>query len=116
MAGKLRKIQYQSDDGNIYVVRMDDSNATAIGAVTGTGRPTLPPGYRMRYVECVDDTDVTGGRVPTHARRVIQATDPTTTRWIGTLNTITLPDFSITPSAAVTFSIVGRVGEKRYAR
>jgi hypothetical protein len=118
MAGFMDKFLYSSDDGNDYTVRLDTSNVAAFdGAITSvTSRPNLPHGYRMRYLECVDDADVTGGRTPTNARRKIYALNVTDSQWVGGSNTITLEDYHVHPSVSVAFTIVGRVGEKRYAR
>jgi hypothetical protein len=116
MAGAMGTFQYTSDDTNVYIVRADASNAAAVAGVAGVGRPNLPHGYHERFYEVVDSTDVTGGRTPTGRRRKIAEFDPTTSRWIGGVNTVTLPDFSVTPSVAITWNISARIGERRLSR
>lgn len=116
MAGAMGKFQYTSDDTNVYIVRADASNGAAVAGVTGVGRPNLPHGYFMRHYLVVDDSDTTGGRTPTGRKRKIIEFDPTTARWIGTVTTVTLPDFSVTPSVAITWDISARIGERRLNR
>jgi hypothetical protein len=116
MAGKMGHFNYVSDDGNTYIVRLDASNAAAVGAVAASGRPNLPHGYRERHVWVTDTTDVTGGRTPTGLRRKIPVTNPAAALWVGGTDVISLPDFTVTPSVAVNWNVEGRVGEQRYAR
>ncbi|SRR5713226_5025074 len=115
MAGRLGKFTYNSDDTVAYRIKADASNMAqaAVGGVANPGRPNLPHGYVPRHMWVVDDSDVTGGRTPTQLRRKITMPDPTTSGWIGPTSFISLPDFTVTPSVAVNWSIEGRIGERR---
>lgn len=118
MAGKLQLTNYVSDDGNTYHIAEDASNAAAVSATATTlpARRTLPSGYVPRHIWVVDDADVTGGRTPTHARRKIAIGAVGSAFWVGGSTTVTLPDFSVTPSVSVAWTIVSYVGEKRFNR
>jgi hypothetical protein len=102
----MNTVEYVSDDGVTYRIRMDTSNATAIGATTATGPANLPGRYRPRYILC---------KHPTNGReRKIVAPDPTEALWLGSVDAITLVDFSTNPSTNQGYTALGRVGEKRY--
>jgi hypothetical protein len=109
---------YTSDDTNTYKVRIDASNGavTNTGFTTTTGRTTLPNGYEMRHVWVVDDSDTTGARTPTNARRKIYCGDPASDVWTGADTALTLPDFSVAPSVAVAWNVESYVGERRLNR
>jgi hypothetical protein len=117
MAGPMGKFDYVSDDTVTYRIRADSSNMApaSVGGSANPGRVTLPHGYKVRHVWVKDDTDTTGGRTPTQRRRKIICPDPTTTAWVGGATSISLPDFSVTPSVAVLWTIEGRIGERRFA-
>lgn len=60
MAGSLTWREYTADNGSIYSIKMDESNANAFGAsgsslvpIRTTNAPQLPRGVRKRYVLCV---------------------------------------------------------------
>jgi len=118
MAGAMGKFSYVSDDTVTYRIKADASNMApaSVGGVANPGRPNLPHGYFPRHVWVIDDSDTTGGRTPTMRRRLIVCPDPTKTAWVGGATSITLPDFSVTPSVAVLWTIEGRVGERRLNR
>ena len=118
MAGPMGKFLYFSDNGTGYTVRLDASNAavTNAGFVASTTRVDLPPGYEMRHIWVVDDTDTTGGRSPTNARRKLYVGTIDAQLWTEGDIAVTLPDFSVTPSVAVTWNVESYVGEKRYNR
>jgi hypothetical protein len=99
---------YVSDNGETYHVRMDASNAAAVGAsAAATGEVADKPGrLKPRYLLA---KDTTSGR-----ERRITCPDPTDGTWTGTSTTITLVDSHVFPSAAVSYGISGRIGEKRY--
>jgi hypothetical protein len=57
MAGSLTWREYQADDGKLYSVRVDESNAnattplgTTLLPVRTANHPQLPKGIKMRYV------------------------------------------------------------------
>ena len=117
MAGKMGKFEYDSDDTNTYILREDATNAAAqAGHTVSTARPNLPSGYIPRKVEVVDSTDTTGGRTPTGLRRGITLNDPTDPIWVGGTSTMTLPDFTVTPSVNIVWNVSARIGEKRTSR
>jgi hypothetical protein len=117
MAGKMGKFDYVSDDTNTYIVREDASNAAAQSSHTpATGRPNLPHGYIGRKIEVVDSTDTTGGRTPTGLRRSVIINDAGDALYVGGTTTITLPDFTVTPSVAVVWNVSAIIGERRLSR
>lgn len=109
MAGPMGIFQYVSDNGTTYQVRLDASNAAAMGATAAAGtEPYKPLGIKPRYILAQHPTS---GR-----ERKLVAPDPTDAVWTGTGGTMSLVDYAATPVAAASFNIRGRVGEKRYAR
>lgn len=106
MAGSLGRYPYVSDNGETYTMRLDASNATAVGA-TPTGPGTaFPKGWVPRYVTVMHPT--------TRRERRIVVPDPTAAMWTGTGGVLSLRDYDT--NAAVDFLVMGRVGERRYAR
>lgn len=58
MAGSLRWMVYSSDDGSDYAVKMDKSNAEALGFTAfadGGDEKPLPRGTRMRGINVVNE-------------------------------------------------------------
>jgi hypothetical protein len=54
MAGSTKWFAYTSDTGTAYAVKLDESNATALGFTAPTaGLFPLPKGWKMRKVHCV---------------------------------------------------------------
>lgn len=117
MAGPMGKFTYVSDDTVSYRIKTDASNAApaSVALAANPGRVTLPKGYFPRHVWVKDDADTTGGRTPTNARRKIICGTAAATAFVGGATSITLPDFSVTPSVAVLWTIEGRIGERRFA-
>ncbi len=117
MAGAEAHYQYASDDGTTYKIKLDASNAvvTGSGCVAATTQPALPKGYHPRHVWVADSTDVTAGRTPTNRRRKLTVCTAAGTLFVGTQTTATLPDFSVTPSVAVSWNNEGKIGERRFA-
>jgi len=117
MAGAMGKFTYTSDDTVDYRIKADSSNMApaSIGGVSNPGRVNIPHGYFTRHIWVKDDADVTGGRTPTQRRRKIICPDPTSTAWVGGATSVSLPDFSVTPSVAVLWTIEGHIGERRFA-
>jgi hypothetical protein len=106
MAGKMQVVDYVSDNGNTYRIRVDASNAAAAGLAATTTGIDKPGSLRPRYILAAHpDT----GR----QRKII--VNPTSGLWTGALNTISLPDFDAT-MAATNYAIMGRIGEKRTRR
>jgi hypothetical protein len=54
MSGSIKWFSYKSDSGTDYAVKLDESNATALGFAAPTaGLLPLPKGWKMRQVNCV---------------------------------------------------------------
>lgn len=106
MAGTMGHFTYTDDGGNPWRVRLDASNAAAVGGVAAATGLNKPSGLVERYLLAEHPTT---GR----ERRII-CPDPTNPLWLGGTSTISLIDFNT--NTAVTFNIRGRIGEKRTAR
>jgi len=106
MAGPMRAIDYVSDDGATYRMRLDASNGTVAGGVAATSTLVYPRGWVPRYVLAQHPTT---GR----ERRII-VPDPGSALWTGGGGTLTLRDYGDNTDKA--FNIRGHVGERRYAR
>lgn len=102
MAGTLGKYNYVDDKGTNYVMRMDASNATAIGntAAAADAVVNLPGRLRVRYL-LAEQTDN-----PKVKRRIPVGAGSNTNYING--GTISLE----TVAGAKNFRITGRVGEK----
>jgi hypothetical protein len=105
MAGASTHVDYISDDGSTYRIKMDSSNATDVGNVAATSSVHVPGGYHPRYILC---THPTTGR----ERKVIVG-DPTNALFVGGTNTVNLWDFTTNPSAHVAYAVLSRIGERR---
>jgi len=107
----MARYTYLSDNGQSYRIAMDSSNATAVGAVANPGPTNKPGRLKPRYILCKHPD--------TGRERAITVTDPTNARWIGVdgappgFDTIALVDFTTSPSTTTTYTILGRVGERR---
>jgi hypothetical protein len=106
MAGLMEKIEYTSDNGTTYTCRQDLSNATAAGNSASTANVDLPRRTKPRHILAAHPT--------TGRERAIVIGDPTNAMWVGTVNSISLPDFAAA-MAATAFVIRGRIGERRLA-
>jgi len=104
MAGAMTRVNYHSDDGVTYTMRQDASNATAAGNPAAGAFQGLPKRYRPRFLLAAHPT--------TGRERRIQVSDATTGLWLGSVATITLPDFD-NLMAPVVYIIRGRIGERR---
>jgi hypothetical protein len=104
MAGVMIPVVYHSDNGSDYIIRMDASNSVAAGNVGATGSPNLPGRTKPRYVLAAHPT--------TGRERKIVVGDPANPMWLGTDDTISLPDFNA-DMAATVFVVRGRIGERR---
>jgi hypothetical protein len=100
----MTRVDYVSDNGSTYRLRMDASNATAAGNAAATVAVDLPKRTQPRYVLAQHPTS---GR----ERRIVIA-DPTSALWTGGTTTISLPDFNAA-MAATNYNIRGRIGERR---
>ena len=108
MAGPATHVNYVSDDGSTYRVRMDASNAAAAGNIAATSTVHTPSGYVPRYILA---THPTTGR-----ERKIVIGDPANALWVGGTSTITLEEYFGTHSTAQAHAVLSRVGERRYNR
>jgi hypothetical protein len=105
MAGSIRAIEYQSDDGSPYRIKMDSSNATDAGNIDATSAVHLPGGYHPRYILATNPAT-------SRERRVVIG-DPANPLFVGGTSTITLWDFSTNPSTHLAHTVLSRVGERR---
>lgn len=107
MAGSLEVFVYTTDAGDRYLVKLDESNATAAGfpqAVTADlTLPVLPNRIKMRVVNCVSETGI---------RRRIQVPTVTSDLWTGATRTVGLLVVTGLNGSEVTFTISSRTGEK----
>lgn len=106
MAGSMAHIVYNSDNGIAYQMRMDASNAAAVGGEPATDEPDLPGHTHPRYLLA---------RHPTSGReRRISCPDPANALWTGPAGaTISLIDYNTNASA--NYIVAGRIGERRFA-
>ena len=107
MSGAITHINYVSDDGNTYRVRMDAGNATAVGNAAASVTAHLPSGYVPRYILA---THPTTGR----ERKLIIGAADNALFVSGT--TVTIEEYAGTHSTAAAHPVLSRVGEKRYNR
>jgi hypothetical protein len=105
MAGASTHVDYISDDGSTYRLKMDSSNATDVGNTAATSSVHLPGGYHPRYILC---THPTTGR----ERKVIVG-DPANALFVGGDSSVDLWDFTTNPSAHVAYAVLSRIGERR---
>ncbi len=105
MAGASTHVDYISDDGSTYRLKMDSSNATDVGNTAATSSVHTPGGYHPRYVLA---TSSVSGR-----ERKVVIGDPANALWVGGTSTVNLWDFSTNPSAHVAHAVLSRVGERR---
>lgn len=107
MAGSMGPYDYVSDDGNTYRVRLDDTNAAAVGAVAATTGLAKPGTHHVRYLLAQHPT--------TGRERKITCPNPDNILWVGdgTQQTISLRDYDT--NLAVSFLVAGRIGERRFA-
>lgn len=107
MAGSLETFVYTTDAGDRYLVRLDESNATAAGfpeAVTADiNLPALPNRIKMRVVNCKSDTGIS---------RRIPVPNVTSDIWNGTTRTINLIVVTGLTGSSKPFTISSRTGEK----
>jgi hypothetical protein len=109
MAGVKGVYNYISDDGATYRVKLDASNATAVGNAAATVSAHLPGGYRPRYILA---THPTSGR-----ERKLVVCDPANALFVGGTSTVSVEEFtSSAHSTTAAHAVLSRVGEKRYNR
>ena len=107
MAGPMGRFKYTSDDGTVYVVRLDASNAALSGATASDGTEDNPPkGFRPRY-RLVQNS---AGK----QRRIVSVT--ASHALFTSAGTVSLPDYSTTPSTSTTWTKMGAIGERRLNR
>lgn len=109
MAGTIRRYAYISDDGETYSIRMDSSNAVAVGNVVDDASPDLPRSYRPRYVLAHDSSD--------GSSRKLVIGDPANALFVGPgAGTVSIADFDTDPNTTTAHSVRSRIGERRLAR
>jgi hypothetical protein len=106
MAGAMGTFDYLSDNGQVYALRLDASNAAVAGAEPATTANGYPRRWRPRYILAAHPTS---GR-----ERRITVPDAANPLFTGSIATINLPDFNAA-MAATQYIVKGRVGERRYA-
>jgi hypothetical protein len=105
MAGLMTRIAYVSDNGNTYGVRVDASNAAAVGDTVDLLAADPPKRLRPRYLLLAHPT--------TGKERKIVIGDVTNALWTATVSTtVNLPDFN-NAMANVAYITRGRIGERR---
>ena len=109
MSGPLKLYNYVSDNGTTYHIRLDETNASAVGADEATPPAVSDKPQRMRPRYLLARHPDTGRQTK------VVCPDPTHGAWLGSVGTLSLHDGFVFPSAAVTYTIQGRIGEKRYA-
>jgi hypothetical protein len=105
MGGPMGFFQYNSDDTNVYKVKLDASNAGEFSAAASTTDPWYPRGWQLRYVLAENAT---------YGRRKVPCPDLTSAIWLGTSDTINLQVAGV--AGTVAFTVTGRFGEKRTSR
>lgn len=111
MAGKLSKYRYETDGGKEYTIRMDASNAKAVGNIEGNGKDgAMPVGLTPRVIHCeLYDT----GTKRLHKRQIVICKPGPSSFVKGTLSTIKLPFYQETGQGQGDFRVTGYTGEKR---
>lgn len=110
MAGKIDSYVYNADDGKQYTLRMDKSNATAVGNATGKGKDgAIPRGMQPRVVNC--ELLDTGTKRVMKRQLVVCKKDSALIK--GTVLTINLPMYQETGQANAAFRVTGYTGEQR---
>lgn len=106
MAGTIGHYKYSSDDGQDYLVRLDDSNAALLGgvAIAPGSLPSPPNGYDLRYLYVEHPAS--------HQRRKLPAPDSSDGHWTGGSPTVTM-HWQEGDAGTVAAIIRGRVGERR---
>jgi hypothetical protein len=110
MAGPMGRYDYVSDDGTTYTMRLDASNAAAVGANASASLGlTYPKGWVPRYLLVMHPTT-------RRERKIVfpEVGDPVNPLWGTPGGSLSLTDYAT--NAAQSFNIMGRVGERRYAR
>jgi hypothetical protein len=109
MAGPKASVEYTSDNGSTYKMKMDGSNAAAVGGEPASDSlADVPRRMRPRYVLAQHPT--------TGVQRKIVIPTVDHPLWPVSGGTLTIDDFSVRPSSITTAYLVkGRIGEKRYA-
>jgi hypothetical protein len=109
MAGPKDEIQYVSDNGTTYRMKMDAGNAAAVGAVAAAGTEReLGKRMRPRYVLAQHPS--------TGVQRKLVIPNISNPIWPASGGTLTIEDFSVSPSSLTTgYLLKGRIGEKRLA-
>jgi hypothetical protein len=107
VAGLKGVYVYHSDDGNPYNVGMDAGNATAAGFVAAAAGaiPNKPRSYHMRHVNLQHPT--------TGKERSVAVPTAASALYVGGTATLTIEDFTTSPSAPVAYVVKGRMGERR---
>lgn len=107
MAGSLEVFVYTTDSGARYLVKLDESNATAAGfpqaVAADINLPVLPNRIKMRVVNCVSETGI---------RRRIHVPTVTSDFWTGVTRTVGLIVVTGLNGSEVQFTIASRTGEK----
>lgn len=97
MTGSIKWMNYTSDNGTLYAVKIDESNGEAGGFLDVTGTADggiLPRGAQMRYVNAISADGI--------QRRF----------WIGAPDNALYTDGGSIVSGGVTFNVSSRRGEQ----
>lgn len=104
MAGVMARFNYISDNTVTYAVPLDASNGAAVANPVASSLLSKPGRLKMRYILAAHPT--------TGRERRIVICDPANPIWVGTTNTVNLPDFNAA-MASTAYIIRGRIGERR---
>lgn len=109
MAGRLGFFEYVSDNGSIYTIQMDESNAVAVGnTFASDGGTKLPRDQTIPRYLTLEAPNPTAGLAP--LRRQIVVCNATTAAWTAPPATYLLAVVGAAPTA---FTVTGAVGERR---
>ena len=107
MAGDISNFVYTDDFGNRYRVRLDATNARAMGfpdAASGENLPPLPSRFRMRTANFIQPSN--------NIKRTLPAPIKDSPK-IKSGTTINLPVYGVSTQTNLAFIIQGRKGEKQ---
>jgi hypothetical protein len=107
MSGPMAHVDYVSDNGNTYNVLLNAAESALVGGTApATSVESKPSGMVLRYLLAQHPT--------TGRERKIKCPNPANALWVGGTNTISLPQMG--SATAVTYNVMGRIGERRYKR
>lgn len=124
MAGSMRSYDYVDDEGNTWGVRLDRTNADAIGntaTADGTARHGVPRDIKPRLaIYKYTSTGAAGQGTGTSVRRIIVGTKAAFDALVPLADTLDLPEYQavagvgqLTPNVMRAFLLIDKIGERR---